>query len=92
MIKFIFGLLGYEKKRPIHNLEFQRFILRALKEMTVRELAILVKTSLPTIQRWASGQSYPHPYLHSSIIKIIEPEMLKREEAIHNMYFGGKDK
>ena len=78
---------GYEPiyKRPT---EFQAFILQALKEMTVREVANIAKTSLPTVQRWASGQSAPVKSFEKHIMNAIRPEMLRREDELWMRCFG----
>ena len=89
----LFRLLGYE---PIHPkprpTEFQLFILRALSDMTVREVAVIAKTSLPTVRRWASGQSKPVQSFEKHIMNSIEPEMLRREDEIFEKFHGGKKK
>lgn len=93
MVKRILALMGYDKRKVIQDeTEFQRFILRALKEMTIREVAELSKTSLPTVQRWASGQTVPVQSMRKHIIKSIEPEMLRREDEYYDKYFGGRQK
>ena len=85
-------MLGYEPIKDRSMTEFQSFILRALKEMTVREVAEIAKTSLPTVQRWASGATAPVQSFQKHIMNAIEPEMLRREDVIYDKYFGGKKK
>lgn len=70
--------------------EFQAFILRALKEMTVRELAELAQTSLPTVQRWASGQTAPVKSFEKHIINHCTPEVMRREDELYERLFGRK--
>lgn len=70
----------FKPKKP--DMPFQSFILRCLKDMTIREVAIIAKTSLPTVQSWASGQSHPHPFVIPHIIKALEPELSRREQSI----------
>ena len=86
-MKNLFKLLGYEPiyKRPT---EFQSLILQALKEMTVREVAVIAQTSLPTVQRWASGQSAPLKSFEKHIMNAIRPEMLRREDELWMRCFG----
>lgn len=96
MFRTLMSWLGYEPKRNYipsdSETEFQNFILRALKEMTIRELAVLAQTSLPTVQRWASGRTAPVQSFRKHIMKHIEPEMLRREDEIYDKYFGGREK
>lgn len=85
-------LLGYEPIQSKQPTEFQAFILRALREMTIREVAVAAQTSLPTVQRWASGQSAPVDSFKKHIINHLMPEVTRREDEIYDKYFGGKKK
>lgn len=90
-MKKLMEMLGYEPIKPYQRpSEFQSFILRALKEMTIRELATLAQTSLPTVQRWASGQTSPVKSFEKHIINHCTPEVMRREDELYERLFGGK--
>jgi len=46
---------------------FARLIQEALKKWNERELAEKLDVSLPTIRRWSTGASHPHPRIQSLI-------------------------
>lgn len=51
--------------------EFQDLIVEALKSDTAETLADKLKTSIPTIIRWASGTATPHPFIKESVRKTL---------------------
>lgn len=87
-MKKLMRLLGYEPIQNKQPTEFQLLILRALREMTIRELAVFSQTSLSTIQRWASGQTSPYPAMEKVYMKFLLPEVERREKELHERLFG----
>lgn len=56
------------------NKDFQNLILKALETSNALELAEKLKTSVPTIKRWASGETVPHTLIKESVSKTLEKQ------------------
>lgn len=61
-----------------HDTEFQDFILRALRYLTVTDIAVLCKTSLPTVERWAGGKTAPHPLIREAVMRTVRTKLQGR--------------
>jgi len=59
----------------ISDEQFRTMIETALKHMSVSDIANGLSVSLPTITRWASGRSSPHPVMREPIKKFLEEKL-----------------
>lgn len=46
-------------------------------QLSHRDVAHIVGTSVPTVTRWVTGQSAPHHYMRGAILRMFEDECLE---------------
>ena len=65
--------------------EFQKRFLEEIEhlQLTDRELARLFDLSVPTIKRWKSGESVPHPFAQDVVFEIIRKKAGEKNEEEH---------
>jgi len=60
-----------KEEGEVSDKRFRRAIIKAVAELGVAVVADGLSVSKPTVERWASGRSSPHPLMRPIIMKWI---------------------
>ena len=98
ILKSFIGAMEDVQKQDLDNKQFKLLLSDSLNILNITndEAAQIFKTPLPTIYRWLSGESAPHPFTRAPVFgqfqKIAEERLEQRiQEDSYQSFVRGED-